>query len=101
MFHPNNTIPSDVLASAASNVTVRPFPDNKLTNRFRVDENWTTDAIFNVDDDVAVDCFLMTAAFKVNFPECAHHADVQGNFELPTNVDACMCGICNYCGQDC
>ena len=36
-------------------VTARPFPENKLSNRFKVPDPeacWTTDALFNVDDDV-------------------------------------------------
>uniref|UniRef100_A0A7S4MZZ3 Glycosyl transferase 64 domain-containing protein n=1 Tax=Odontella aurita TaxID=265563 RepID=A0A7S4MZZ3_9STRA len=46
-------------------VKVQWYPENKLTNRFRVPEQggYDTHWIFSVDDDISIDCRTMDAAF--------------------------------------
>lgn len=51
-------------------IKLRQYPQNQLTNRFSlgdegVENTFPTNAIFNVDDDMAIDCRLMSAAFRV------------------------------------
>lgn len=67
--NPSVPLPQHLL-SAAPNLQVRHYPDNKLTYRFKVPPSsslahFTTAAIFSVDDDQALDCRLMTAGFHV------------------------------------
>lgn len=68
--HPELTIEARQYPSL---VNFRYYPDNKLTNRFRVPENgqqkpnepsgFQTTAIFSVDDDVMIDCGVLAAGF--------------------------------------
>jgi hypothetical protein len=58
------------LGALGTPVHVRHHPDNKLTNRFKqpgadTPASFASGALFSVDDDVVIDCQLLTAAFKL------------------------------------
>lgn len=41
------------------------YRDDKLTNRFKWNEEWKTDAIFQTDDDIKYSCDLIENTFKL------------------------------------
>ena len=41
------------------------YKDNKLTNRFKYNEHWITNAIFQTDDDIMFSCELISNAYKL------------------------------------
>ena len=66
-------------------VKVRPHQDNKLTNRFRVDDQWKTEALFSVDDDVSRrigDRDRTSAWFPMIRWGSVHCADVQHSISM-------------------
>jgi hypothetical protein len=51
--------------AAFPKLTLRAHPENRLTRRFEPPPRLRTDAVFSADDDLGIDCRLMTAAFQL------------------------------------
>ena len=66
--HPTKEFPTPLhqnLTVSGPPVRMRWYKENRLTNRFRIESRpFETELVFTVDDDVWVDCRLMTAAFQ-------------------------------------
>jgi len=61
--------PAVVRLEADPRVRIVRQRSNRLTNRYRIDFDAAADAVFSVDDDVAIDCRLLSEAYKVWRPE--------------------------------
>eukprot|EP01084_Bolivina_argentea_P172192 298289_1 len=66
---PKNDIP-DILKNiqsmqAKNKLIFDEYKDNKLTNRFKYNSEWITDAIYQIDDDIQYSCNFMSNMFKL------------------------------------
>ena len=66
---PNNDIPKylrDLQSTLTPNKLIfDEYRDDKLTNRFKYNSEWMTNAIFQTDDDIIYSCDLLAATFKL------------------------------------
>eukprot|EP01083_Nonionella_stella_P006413 18613_1 len=72
---PHHDIPASLRYLQQSNNALKlvfdEYKDNKLTNRFKYNTQWVTNAIFQSDDDIMYSCDLLSNTFKLwtLFPE--------------------------------
>mmetsp|Transcript_10538 Transcript_10538/g.15835 ORF Transcript_10538/g.15835 Transcript_10538/m.15835 type:complete len:465 (+) Transcript_10538:2382-3776(+) len=67
---PSNDVPSSLRTlqqslSDPQRLVFDEYKDNKLTNRFKYNSEWKTEAIFQTDDDIMFSCALLENTFKL------------------------------------
>jgi len=66
---PDNAVPAELVVIQSQLESDRlvfdEYRDDKLTNRFKWNEEWRTEGIFQTDDDIKFSCNLITNTFKL------------------------------------